>query len=67
MSHFSSPLLLPDIPDNLSIPQFFLQNTSLPRPQRPSNVPFFIEDRTSRQVTYEQVGLSPPLYDGSKS
>ena len=66
MSHFSSLLPLPEIPDNFSIPQFFLQDTSesLQRPQRPSNAPFFIEDRTSRQITYEQVGL-PDLYDGS--
>ena len=61
MSHFSSPGLLPDIPDNVSIPQFFLQSSSLLRPKRPSNVPFFIDDRTSRQVTFEQVCVPPFL------
>ena len=64
MSYFSSPVLLPDIPDNVSIPQFFLQN---PSSLRLRNIPFFIEDRTARQVTYEQVGLLPRFHDGSKS
>ncbi|KAF8167711.1 amp dependent CoA ligase [Crassisporium funariophilum] len=55
MSEFRSQVSLPHIPDNLSIPQFILRASSSPRPVRPSNVPFFIEDSTGRPVTYEQV------------
>ncbi|KDR85394.1 hypothetical protein GALMADRAFT_234245 [Galerina marginata CBS 339.88] len=53
MSEFRSPVPLPDIPDNLSIPQFILR-TSPSRPVRPKNVPFFIEDSTGRAVTFEE-------------
>ncbi|KAF9566127.1 phenylacetyl-CoA ligase [Agrocybe pediades] len=55
MSEFRSPIPLPHIPDNLTIPQFFLQpsTSTHSRPIRPSNVPFFINDRTGHGVTYE--------------
>ncbi|KAH9486564.1 4-coumarate--CoA ligase-like 1 [Psilocybe cubensis] len=42
---------------DLTIPQFILRGSGtneLPRPARPSNVPFFIEDRTGRGVVYEE-------------
>lgn len=57
MSEFHSPVPLPGIPDNLSIPQFILREHSPLRPIRPRNVPFFIEDSTGRGITYEEVVL----------
>lgn len=59
MSEFRSPVPLPRIPDNLTIPQFILRtggdaSESPSRPVRPSNVPFFIEDKTGRGVTYAE-------------
>ncbi|KAF8913049.1 amp dependent CoA ligase [Gymnopilus junonius] len=55
MSEFRSPVPLPDVPDNLSIPQFILRELSSSlRPIRPRNVPFFIEDSTGRGITYEE-------------
>lgn len=53
MSEFRSPVPLPHVPDNLSIPQFIFHSGTPGRPVRPSNVPFFIEDGTGRAVTYE--------------
>lgn len=59
MSQFSSPVPLPKIPDDLTIPQFIFRSggvhESPSRPVRPSNVPFFIEDRTGRGILYEEV------------
>lgn len=40
----------PYIPDHLSIPQFMFDTTVVPRPQRPSGTPYFIEDATGRGV-----------------
>ncbi|KAF5323577.1 hypothetical protein D9611_005726 [Ephemerocybe angulata] len=54
MATFQVDTLLPHIPDDLTIPQFMLREMS-GRPVRPRNVPFFIEDGTGRQVTYEEV------------
>jgi len=58
MTLFHSSVPLPDIPDNLTIPQFMLRELQLPsgRPVRPSNVPLFIEDDTGRGITFEEVG-----------
>jgi len=53
MPEFANPTPLPHIPDDLTIPQFMLREVT-GRPQRPSNVPFFIEDATGRQVSYEE-------------
>lgn len=55
MSEFRSPVPLPHVPDDVSIPQFIFRSGTPGRPVRPSNVPFFIEDGTGRAVTYEQV------------
>jgi len=55
MSEFRSPVPLPHVPDDLSIPQFIFRSGTSGRPVRPSNAPFFIEDGTGRAVTYEQV------------
>jgi hypothetical protein len=65
MSEFRSPIPLPYVPDNISIPQFIFRSGVPGRPVRPSNVPFFIEDGTGRAVTYEQVldaSLSGPSH-----
>ncbi|PPQ65777.1 hypothetical protein CVT24_011994 [Panaeolus cyanescens] len=55
MSEFRSTVPLPPIPDDISIPQFILRSQCTPRPQRPRNVPFFIEDGTGRTLSYEEV------------
>ncbi|KAF9477527.1 amp dependent CoA ligase [Pholiota conissans] len=54
MTEFHSPVPLPHIPDDLTIPQFFLRTESPGRPIRPRNVPFFIDDASGRAVTYEE-------------
>ncbi|KAJ2919291.1 hypothetical protein MD484_g1184, partial [Candolleomyces efflorescens] len=54
MTLFQVDTPLPHIPDNLTIPQFMLREMS-GRPVRPRNTPFFIEDTTGRNVTYEEV------------
>lgn len=56
MTEFRSPVALPPIPDQLSIPQFILRPGSPNGPNRPRNSPFFIEDGTGRTVSYEEVG-----------
>ena len=55
MSTFQVDTPLPHIPDDLTIPQFFLREIS-GRPVRPRDVPFFIEDATGRKISYEEVG-----------
>ncbi|KAG6862179.1 hypothetical protein C0995_004261 [Termitomyces sp. Mi166 len=47
---------LPHIPDNLTIPQFFLTDDNSLRPVRPNAVPWLIHDDTGRTVA--QVELS---------
>lgn len=51
----ASEFALPHIPDNLSIPQFFLDTQHAIRPSRPQQSTWFIEDATSRKVGYEEV------------
>lgn len=55
MSEFTVNTPLPHIPDNLTIPQFILREIASPRPQRSSSVPFFIDDKTGRRISYEEV------------
>ncbi|KAF9015571.1 amp dependent CoA ligase [Cyathus striatus] len=55
MSDFYSPVPLPPIPDDLSIPQFILSLNPTDRPSRPSNVPFFIDDDTGKTADYSAV------------
>ncbi|KAK7064017.1 4-coumarate--CoA ligase-like 1 [Favolaschia claudopus] len=49
----SSPL--PSIPDDLTIPQFFLDYKHPSQPVRPPSVPWFIEDHTARPVTFDEI------------
>ncbi|KAI4521156.1 acetyl-CoA synthetase-like protein [Schizophyllum commune Loenen D] len=49
------PSRLPRIPDDLTIPQFFLDHDMPERPKVPHTVPWFVEDRTGKGIT-----VSPP-------
>ncbi|KAL1747511.1 hypothetical protein HDZ31DRAFT_31646 [Schizophyllum fasciatum] len=49
------PSRLPRIPDDLTIPQFFLDHDMPERPKVPRTVPWFVEDRTGRGIAYPQV------------
>ncbi|KAL1694704.1 hypothetical protein GGG16DRAFT_87336 [Schizophyllum commune] len=49
------PSRLPRIPDDLTIPQFFLDHDMPERPKVPHSVPWFVEDRTGKGIT-----ASPP-------
>ncbi|TFK36899.1 amp dependent CoA ligase [Crucibulum laeve] len=55
MAEFQSPVQLPHIPDNLTIPQFILDIGSRQRPQRMADTPFFVEDATGRQIHFPEV------------
>ncbi|TFK36900.1 amp dependent CoA ligase [Crucibulum laeve] len=55
MTEFRSPYPLPAIPDDMSIPQFMFSSDFRKRPNRPTNVPFFIEDDTGRPIDFFQV------------
>ena len=61
MSEFTVNTPLPHIPDNLTIPQFILREIASPRPQRSLSVPFFIDDKTGRRISYEEVRLYFPI------
>lgn len=45
----------PFIPDNFTIPQFFLDEHHPLRPLRKTGDPWLIEDATGRTVGYEEV------------
>jgi len=47
----------PDIPDDLSIPQFFLDSWHSLRPKRPVGSPWVIDDESGNSLDYEQVSL----------
>uniref|UniRef100_D8PTE7 Acetyl-CoA synthetase-like protein n=1 Tax=Schizophyllum commune (strain H4-8 / FGSC 9210) TaxID=578458 RepID=D8PTE7_SCHCM len=49
------PSRLPRIPDDLTIPQFFLDHDMPERPKVPHSVPWFVEDRTGKGITYPEV------------
>ncbi|KAL1681237.1 hypothetical protein EV122DRAFT_261400 [Schizophyllum commune] len=49
------PSRLPRIPDDLTIPQFFLDHDMPERPKVPHTVPWFVEDRTGKGITYPEV------------
>ncbi|KAJ6504373.1 phenylacetyl-CoA ligase [Mycena vulgaris] len=60
MQEFRSPTPstpLPHIPDDLTLPQFFLDFTHPARPVRPAGVPWLIEDHTGRAITFEELRL----------
>ena len=45
----------PEIPDDLSIPQFFLDSWHPLRPRRPVGSPWIIDDESGNRLDYEQV------------
>ncbi|KAF5315018.1 hypothetical protein D9619_007429 [Psilocybe cf. subviscida] len=47
---FRASLPSPDIPDHLTIPQFFLDSSHATRPQRRKDTPWIIEDATGRKI-----------------
>jgi hypothetical protein len=47
----------PEIPDDLSIPQFFLDSWHPLRPTRPVGSPWVIDDESGKTLDYEQVRL----------
>lgn len=47
------------IPDDLTIPQFFLDETHPLRPVSTTNTPWLIEDETGREIGYEEVRATP--------
>ncbi|KAF7347624.1 4-coumarate--CoA ligase-like 1 [Mycena venus] len=58
--HFTSPkdsTPLPHIPDDLTLPQFFLDFNHPARPVRPPGVPWLIEDQTARPISFEEICL----------
>jgi hypothetical protein len=50
-------VVLPFIPDNLSIPQFILDSNHPTRPVRKHDIPWLIEDASGRKVGFEEVSL----------
>lgn len=61
--HSSSPLVS-HIPDDLTVPQFFLnldRVTTPCRPPRLEHIPWLIEDETGREIGYHEVPKLPSL------
>ena len=48
----------PEVPDGLSIPQFFLDSWHPLRPTRPAGSPWVIDDESGKTLDYEQVRLA---------
>jgi len=48
------------VPDDLTIPQFFLDSHHPLRPARQAGVPWLIDDATGRSVDLEEVRVRPP-------
>ena len=67
MTEFRGPFGdLPYIPDDLTIPQFFLDHRHPTRPVNTNLTPWFIEEGTGRKIGFEEVcrnssHLHPPL------
>lgn len=55
MSLYPSPLGLPPIPDDLTIPQFLLDSRHITRPYNTASNPWFIEEATGRSIGFEEV------------
>ncbi|KAH7913981.1 hypothetical protein BJ138DRAFT_1144920 [Hygrophoropsis aurantiaca] len=55
MPEFSGPPLDVTVPDDLTIPQFFLDYNHPLRPIRKDGSPWLIEDGTSRKIGYEEI------------
>ncbi|KAF7297833.1 Phenylacetyl-CoA ligase [Mycena kentingensis (nom. inval.)] len=50
-----STVVLPPIPDNLTIPHFFLDHHHSGRPKRLQNVPCLIEDESGRKIYFDEL------------
>jgi 4-coumarate--CoA ligase len=50
-------VVLPFIPDNLSVPQFILDTQHPARPLRKHGIPWLIEDASGREVGFEEVSV----------
>ncbi|GLB35962.1 putative AMP-binding enzyme C-terminal domain [Lyophyllum shimeji] len=46
---------LPHIPDDLTIPQFIFNSEHATRPQRPSSIPWLIEDYSGRRIHQDEL------------
>ena len=57
MIEFRGADLLTDIPDDLTIPQFFLDHHHPLRTVRPQGVPWLVDDVSGRAVAYEEVSI----------
>lgn len=57
MTLFQNPIPLPHVPDDLTIPQFMLREQRPAILTRPRNVPWFIDDKTGRSYTFEEVTI----------
>lgn len=56
MAEISSPAgPAPFIPDNLTLPQFFLDSLHPLRPTRTAGQPWLIDDQTGKEVGFEEV------------
>jgi hypothetical protein len=53
MPEFSSDRFLPFVPDNLTVPQFFLDQTHEMRPTRPKATPWLIADQSEPESGLE--------------
>lgn len=59
MSDFHSTTgALPAYPDDLTVPQFFLDAQHPSRPVRNGSIPWMIEDATGRNIGFEEVSNS---------
>ena len=58
MAEIYSQAPIPFIPDNLTIPQFFLDYHHPLRPVREATTPIFIDDDNGRKIGLEEVRLS---------
>jgi 4-coumarate--CoA ligase len=58
MTEFRSPILLPHIPDDLTIPQFLLDDYEHPigEMRKGAEDVWFIDDPTGRKFAYGEVG-----------
>ncbi|KAF7307183.1 Phenylacetyl-CoA ligase [Mycena indigotica] len=50
-------LPLPEIPDNLTIPQFIFDTAQPTRPARPDSVPWLIEDHSGKRIGLDELRL----------
>lgn len=58
MTEFHASVVLTGVPDDLTIPQFFLDHHHPLRLVRPQGAPWLIDDASGRPVAYEEVSIS---------